>query len=49
MKRKTKYIIITCPRCDGTCDEPGTPTFKDGSIILCSKCNGKGIIKKRNN
>lgn len=44
---KTKSVKTTCTRCDGTREEPGAPVEQDGAIALCSKCKGKGTIKKK--
>lgn len=39
----------TCPRCDGSGEEPGAPLERDGAKALCGKCNGAGEIEGSKN
>lgn len=34
----------TCPRCDGSGEEPGAPIEMDGARALCDRCHGAGRI-----
>ena len=38
-------LMVTCPRCDGTGDEPGAPAEID-MVPLCITCGGIGLVPK---
>ena len=35
---------MTCPRCDGTREEPGAPYHPEDGMALCLECNGRGEV-----
>lgn len=47
MKKKYRYIPITCPRCDGSREEPGAPIEDDGGFWVCQRCDGAGTVRRR--
>lgn len=37
-------IDNTCPRCEGSGEEPGAPTTDDGFFAVCERCQGLGTL-----
>ncbi len=39
-----RRAAITCPRCDGTREEPGVPADDRDGLALCNLCGGSGVV-----
>ena len=36
---------VTCPRCDGSGEEPGAPiTLDEDGVALCGLCDGRRVV-----
>jgi len=46
-RNDAKYESVECPRCGGTREEPGAPIERDGGMWLCSRCKGRGYIRRK--
>lgn len=44
MTTATKIAMETCPRCDGTREEPGAPVDLTAGMALCNLCGGRGAV-----
>ena len=44
-KSQIKSMMVICPRCDGSEEEPGAPISEE--FWLCSCCNGVGVVSQK--